>query len=558
MIEPVQQTFTSLHRTGASKERSGIRMSKLRVNMDRLREMVRLYRKGVGCREVSRLLKMGPNTERHYRNALKAAGFLEGDEEELPSPTELKAVVRQYRPEVRHFEQQSSVAKWGEEIEEMFNRGAGPQAIFDALGLKHKEAFTGSLWSVVRYWRKLKRSAPVTADDVAIPVETDPGEVAQVDFGFVGKLYSPNEGILRKAWVFVMVLAFSRHMFCKVVFDQKAETWLQLHMEAFANFGGRVETVVPDNLKAAVIRAAFSIDDRCTLHRSYRELARHYGFKIDPAPPYSPKKKGKVESCVKYVKNNFFKPREFSDIDDANRQLDEWVKGTAGQRIHGTTGKRPLKQFEEIESKALDPLPEKRFEMITWANATVHRDGRILFHHHTYPVPWRFIGKAVWIRATRLSIEIYLDDVRIAAHQRGVPVPKEIADTYLPPLRTDLRHRSQSYWMKRAHGMGDVVGDFIKDVFEQDDVLSMLRPVQSMVTLLENYPAARAEAACLRAAFYANYKYRGLKNILIQGLDMQPLPAVVGPDGGGLANPIFARKPSELLNLKLEDLSEPN
>jgi hypothetical protein len=34
--------------------------------------------------------------------------------------------------------------------------------------------------------RQLTRAAPPSADDVAIRVETPPGEVAQVDFGYVG------------------------------------------------------------------------------------------------------------------------------------------------------------------------------------------------------------------------------------------------------------------------------------------------------------------------------------------------------------------------------------
>ncbi len=46
----------------------------------------------------------------------------------------------------------------------------------------------------------------VQAEDVAIPVETEPGEIAQVDFGYVGKLYDAANEVLRKAWVFVMVL----------------------------------------------------------------------------------------------------------------------------------------------------------------------------------------------------------------------------------------------------------------------------------------------------------------------------------------------------------------
>jgi transposase len=55
-----------------------------------------------------------------------------------------------------------------------------------------------------------------------------------------------------------MVLGYSRHMFAQIVFDQCTETWIRLHMEAFAYFGGVPAVVVPDNLKAAVIRAAFA------------------------------------------------------------------------------------------------------------------------------------------------------------------------------------------------------------------------------------------------------------------------------------------------------------
>jgi len=525
--------------------------------MDRLEELVRLHRKGVGCREVARLLGMGPNTERQYRNALEEAGYLEGKIDELPSLTQLKEAVTAYVPSKQSWQQTSSVRVWGAEIKKMYEQGAGPKSIYDCLRLED-EKFEGSLYAVRRYCKGLKKRGPVRAEDVSIPVETPPGEIAQVDFGYVGKLYDSVRGMLRKAWVFVMVLAYSRHMFCKVVFDQKAETWLSLHEQGFRSFDGVVETVVPDNLKAAVIRAAFAVDDVTELNRSYRELAKHYDIKIDPTPIYSPEKKGKVEAGVKYVKNNFFKPRKskLADIDDANQRLGAWVQKIAGLRTHGTTGRVPLVEFEKVESAALRPLPSIPFEPVVWKKAKVHRDSRILFDGRLYPVPWRFIEKEVWVRASRLSVEIYGEDVRIAAHQRGVPVPKEIYDTYLPEGRVDLRHRSQDYWLQRADAMGEEVGAYIREVFALDDVLSMLRRVQSMVTLLEKHPKRRAIAACLRATFYANYEYNGIKNILQRGLDMEPLPSVIAPDG--LENPRFARKPAELLQLKLEVFNEPN
>ena len=61
---------------------------------------------------------------------------------------------------------------------------------------------------------------------MAIPVETASGKVAQVDFGDVGKLYDPASRVLRRAYVFVMVLGYSRHMFAQIVFDQSTETWI--------------------------------------------------------------------------------------------------------------------------------------------------------------------------------------------------------------------------------------------------------------------------------------------------------------------------------------------
>ena len=46
--------------------------------MHRLQELVRLYRLGEGARSIARQLRMSPNTEREYRNALKEAGLLDG------------------------------------------------------------------------------------------------------------------------------------------------------------------------------------------------------------------------------------------------------------------------------------------------------------------------------------------------------------------------------------------------------------------------------------------------------------------------------------------------
>lgn len=526
-------------------------MSRKTIEMHRLEELVRLHRMQTGRREVARLLGISPNTEREYRRALSRAGLLEGAVDELPDLATLQAAVRAAMPANTPPQQVSSIAAWADTIADMVGRGAEPQAIFDCLRLQDA-TFRGSLSAVKRLVTRLKAARPVQPEDVAIPVHSAPGEIAQVDFGYVGRLYDPAAGVLRRAWVFVMVLAYSRHLFARVVFDQRTETWLQLHSEAFATFAGVVDTVVPDNLKAAVIRAAFGLGEDPALNRSYCELARHYGFKVDPTPPRDPEKKGRVESGVKYVKRNFFAPRDFSDadIEQVNAELDRWVTEIAGQRRHGTTGWRPLEAFSATEQAALHPLPVRPYVPIQWKQARVHPDGQILFDRRIYPVPYRLIGQDLWVRATPSTVEVYWEETRVATHQRGVPVPPEIVDQYLPPERAPLRHRSRVYWLERADRLGEEVGIYIREIFAAEDVLSQLRTVQAIVTHLEKFPPERARAACARARYFGNHSYPGVRAILQKALDRQPLPLSIVPTAAQ-QRPRFARTAAELLQLKL-------
>ena len=272
-------------------------MVAVRLHMDRLQELVRLHRIGNKGRTVARLLRMSPNTEQRYRKALLRAGLLLGEVQALPELTTLKAAVAE-QIEFRPAQQEvSSIAAWSDRVEALLEKGAGPQAIFDCLKLED-DKFKGSLSAVKRLCRRLRGTLPVKAEDVVISVQTAPGEIAQVDFGYVGKILDPASGQLRKTWVFALVLGYSRQMVVRLVFDQRIETWLQLHVEAFTELGGVVRTVVPDNLKAAVVRAAFAVDEVTGLQRSYRELARHYGFQIDPAPVRQPAKKGLTTYCT--------------------------------------------------------------------------------------------------------------------------------------------------------------------------------------------------------------------------------------------------------------------
>ncbi len=192
--------------------------------MDRLQELVRLHRMGTGGREVARLLGMSPKTERSYREALKKAGLLDGAADDIiPALDMLRAAVDRQLPVVAPPQMVSTADAVRDQIIALAKKGLKARALYDRLRLEDP-SLAASFRAVRSVWRQWRKERGVVAAEVAIPGETGAGEIAQVDFGDVGKLYDAASGMLRKAWVFVLVLAPSRRLVTRVVFDQKIET----------------------------------------------------------------------------------------------------------------------------------------------------------------------------------------------------------------------------------------------------------------------------------------------------------------------------------------------
>ena len=84
------------------------------------------------------------------------------------------------------------------------------------------------------------------------PHPAEAGEQAQIDYGQLGRWLDPVSGRLRTVWAFVMVLAYSRHMFVRPVLMMDQRAWTECNTAAFEFFGGVPARLVPDNLKTGV------------------------------------------------------------------------------------------------------------------------------------------------------------------------------------------------------------------------------------------------------------------------------------------------------------------
>jgi hypothetical protein len=408
----------------------------------------------------------------------------------------------------------SCVAPYRSTVEKWVASGIQCRTIHQALIRQH--GFAGSYSSVYRFIQSLHEKVP----KATCHLDFGPGEAAQIDFGSGPVLVDPRTGEEVKTWFFLMTLCWSRHQYAEIVTDQTVDTWLACHRHAFEWFGGVVGKVTIDNAKCAITKACFRDP---TVQRAYAEYAEGFGFKIDALPPREPKKKGRVESGIKYLKRSFLPLRTFRDLTDANRQLHEWILTEAGNRIHGSTYEKPLTRFA-LEREWLAPLPDCPPEPATWAKVKVHRDAHVQFAKCLYSVPFRLMGQTLWLKATPATVRIYREHALVATHPRLFkPGGRATLDDHLPPEALAYKLRDPQWCLKQSERIGPACHTLIQCLFAHR-VLDNLRAAQGIVRLKERYGAARLEAACQRALDFDNPRYGTVKTILQKGLDGVPSP----------------------------------
>ena len=506
-----------------------------------IQELVRLLRTEASDRTVSEALALNRRTVAKYRGWAAREGLLAPEPGPLPAAGELERRLRAAFPSVPPPQQTSSVAAYQQEIADLRARGLEVAAIRQRLEERHQQPVSYSaVWRLVR---RLAAAAAATAGgprDVFVRVEVAPGAEAQVDFGDAGLALDPTSGQARKSWVFVLVLSWSRHTYAELVFDQRVETWLLCHRHAFEFFGGVPARVVPDNLKAAIVRASLHEPQA---QRAYRECATHYGFLIDPNPPRSPHLKGKVEQGgVHYVKRNFLAGRELEPLDVRNAKLRTWCTEIAGQRVHGTTQERPLSRFRQVEQVALLPLPATPYDVAVWGQARVYRDCHLTFQRAYYSAPFRLVGQDLWVRAGTRTVELYTGDhALVATHDRATaPGQRQTLLAHLPPEKVPGLILTREDCRAQAQAVGPATAMVVARLLDHRPE-DRLRPAGRLLRLATRFSAARLEQACARALAYGSLgadgegAYPSVKRILHAGWDQTPVDAPAAPTAGSAA-----------------------
>ena len=400
------------------------------------------------------------------------------------------------------------------------------QRLRDERGL---EASVASL----RRWVRANLPEEARREQVRVlrPDAVEPGSEAQVDYGKLGMWADPDSGRRRAVWAFSMVLACSRHMFVRPVLTMDQQAWTQAHVDAFAFFGGAPARLVPDNLKTGVTRPDL-YDPK--LNRSYGELAEHYGVLVDPARSRKPKDKPRVERPMPYVRDWFWRGREFTCLAQMQAAAVAWCDEVAGTRAHrALDGAAPAAVFAAVEQAALLPLPARPFELAAWSRPKVGPDIHARVGKTLYSLPWRLIGQHVDARATAHTVQFYCDGVLVKTHI-AKPRGKQTDYQDYPPEKIAFHMRTPTWCREQATEVGPACRQVVEELLEVN-ALFRLRAAQGVLGLADKHGPVRLEAACASAVEVGDPSYRTIKGILAAGTEARPVVRAAG-DGGAAAH----------------------
>lgn len=485
-------------------------------------EVIRQWQAGRGIREIARSTGISRNTIRKYMLIAQSCGL----ERESPPPTDLQLTIllesNRSGPREIEIPTDKLLVPWAERIEQWIKK--------DKLKLTRIQELMAQNHCLVPYTclRRYvtKRGWFGHLQTTVRMADTEPGQMAEIDFGRLGLQWDPQSERKRLAWGMLIVLNHSRHSFLWPLFSQKLVDVIEGLETAWSFFGGIPKYVVLDNFPAAIV-GADPLNPR--LSRGFLEYVQHRGFIADPARPGHPKDKPKVERGVPYARERFFKGGQFNSLADIRNQARKWCLEIAGQRVHGTTRRLPLVVFQEEEQTKLLSYDGEPYNVPEWHDAKVHRDHHIFYRYAIYSAPSISCppGTELEVRGDRELVRLYKRGELVKVHPRQPRGGRSTDPEDYPRELNAYTLRSPNYLRRKGAELGESVGAFADKLLGGPTPWYKMRQAYKLLRLGEKYTPFRLNSACQKALAVDLIDVRRLERILSEALEQEALPAMV-------------------------------
>lgn len=487
-------------------------MAMEKVGMRKIKEILRLgFENQVSMNKIARCCNVGRKTVQDYFRRFRISGL------PWPLPQEIteELLERKLFPKKKNNGAIKPALNYEYLAEEMRRPNMTLALLWEEYKQEHSDGYQYAQFC--NLYRAYKKTL-----NYSMRQEHKAGEKTFVDFCEGIPIVNPKDGELIPTRLFVSVWGASNYFFAKTTLGEDMKNWIDANVSALEYSGCCPRAIVPDNLKSGVVKACRYEPE---INPTYADFAQHYGTVIFPARPHRPKDKPKAENGVRLAKRWILaklRNRIFYSTFEVNKAIMELLD-IANNKPMKRIKKSRKELFEVLEKPNALPLPAERYEFAEWKKVVVNIDYHVCFNEHYYSVPYTFIRQELEIRATRNIIEIFKKGERICSHKRSYQKHKyTTVKEHMPKAHQQYLEWNPARILEWAGKYGPAVKALVEKIMDDRSYPEQAyRSCLGVIRLENKYSADRLNKACQRALQYNLYSYKGVKNILTKGLDLQ-------------------------------------
>jgi len=450
-----------------------------------------LKKQGLTISQIAEKLDLARKTVRKYL-----------EDSEANQTTERSSILDPYKEYIQKrlddFEELTAVRLTRE-----ISTGNSPDA--QAQQLLPDEPYEGSERTVQRYVKELREDTR----RVYKPVETLPGEQAQVDWGHFGTWHFDGEQ--QPLYGFALSLGYSRPRFLRFTLSKKMRPFLECHKRALEYIGGVPVEILYDNCKTVVSER---IGEILRFNPDLKRFAKEYRFKPKACWTYDPESKGKVENTIKYSETDFFYslPVDEMPLDKLNREALRWCDEVANEQDHSVTREKPNDRISQ-EGPALGELPKREVQVYETVTRQIRKDSTFVFETNQYTVPHEVARSEAQLRVTRDTIEVDVDDEHVTTHERCHDRGQLVMDEAHYEDRPCGARKRKNRLQEEFESLGAIASEFLKGLAQQRNG-HLREQARNILDLREDWDREDIHEAMVRADEFGKYSYGTVKTIL--------------------------------------------
>lgn len=228
------------------------------------------------------------------------------------------------------------------------------------------------------------------------------------------------------------------------------------------------------------------------------ELAAHYRFEPRPVAVARGNQKGRVERAIRYIRDNFYAARQWTDLEDLNAQADLWCAGVSSDRRCPQDPQLTVREAFKREQPTLLALPTTSFPTEERCEVRVPKTPYARFDLNDYSVPHTHVHRTLTLMASINTVRILDGDTEVAHHLRSWDKGEQVeTEAHIKALVAHKRKaREQRGQNRLRHAVPSSVLLLEQAALRNTPLRSIIRELHQ---LLDEYGAHEMEHGCLEA-----------------------------------------------------------